>query len=204
MCLIIDDMAMSTARCWIVAIATIALTGCQHSTPAAEPSTPSAEAGKPSAAYGPTQQEGVIEKKIGEPAGLNCPDDPAQQCDLYFNVTAIQQNAPCDPSDDPPGPNQQFLRFELQAFSERDTFEFSDTADALLLDHWSVEGAGDVVEHGLVRYAECDAGEAPIGKPMTPGVHARSTVVVRAPKPATVLRFSWADLVWEWTVPGAD
>ncbi len=119
-------------------------------------------------------------------------------------MTAIQQNAPCDATDDPPGPNQQFLRFELQAFSERDTFEFSDTADALLLDHWSVEGADGDAEHGLVRYAECGAGEAPIGKPIAPGAHARSTVVVRAPKPATVLRFSWAELMWEWTVPGAD
>ena len=204
MCLIIDDMAMSTDRCWIVAIATIALTGCQHSTPSAEPSTPSAAAGKPSAAYGPTQQEGVIEKRIGEPAGLNCPDDPAQQCDVNFNVTAIQQNAPCDASADTPGPNQQFLRFDLDAFSERDKFEFQDTADAFLLEHWSVEGGDGDAEHGLVRYAECGAGEAPISKPIAPGTHARSTVVVRAPKPATVLRFSWAELVWEWTVPGAD
>jgi len=65
--LIIDDMTSSiSARCWAVAFALIAATGCQHDTPSAEPSNPSAAAG-------PTQREGVIQKRVGEPAGLNCP-----------------------------------------------------------------------------------------------------------------------------------
>jgi len=95
------------------------------------------------------------------------------------------------------------LRFDLEAFSGRGTFKYQDTAEALLLDHWSGEGGDGVVEHGLVRYAECGAGVAD-QQAHGPWRTCRSTVVVRAPKLATVMRFSWAELTWEWTVPAAD
>src|SRR3954470_18567831 len=69
-------------------------------------STGSSTAPAPSQAFGPTYAEGVIEKKAGEPAGLNCPDDSEKPCDLNFTVTAIQQGAPCDAAERP-GADQQ-------------------------------------------------------------------------------------------------
>ena len=70
----------------------------------ASQSSDSSRTPAPSIATGPTYAEGVIEKKVGEPAGLNCPDDPNKSCDLNFTVTAIQQSAPCDAAAQPPGP----------------------------------------------------------------------------------------------------
>ena len=157
----------------------------------------------PSQAFGPTHDAGVIEKKIGEPAGLNCPDEPELPCDLNFNVTAIQQGAPCGAAAQAPGPDQQFLRFDIEAFSSNGTFEFPDSADGLLLPNWSVDGAGGSA-HDLLSYPVCGDGGAPISEPLTPGARARARVVVRAPKPATTLRISWLQLTWEWTIPGAD
>ncbi len=186
-------MSSTTAPCVLVAIACLAITGCGHSTPA--PARPA----NPSVAYGATRHEGVIEKKIGEPAGLNCPDDPNRQCDLNFNVTAIKQGVPCAAA--PAGPNQQFLRFDLDAFSESGKFDSEDSEDALRLDNWSVEGANGASDNDLVRYAECGDGAVPISEPIAPGAHARATVVVGAPKPASVLRFSFGELQWEWDVP---
>ncbi len=186
-------MPPATAPCLLVAIACLAVTGCGHSPPA--PVKPT----NPSVAFGPTRHEGVIEKKIGEPAGLNCPDDPNRQCDLNFNVTAIEQGVPCAAA--PPEPNQQFLRFDLDAFSESGKFESVDTEDALRLDNWSVEGTDGAADSDLVRYAECGDGAVPISQPIAPGTHSRATVVVGAPKPASVLRFSFGELQWEWDIP---
>ena len=85
------------------------------STPTRRPLTRSSA---PSTAVGPTHFEGVIEKKIGEPAGLNCSEEPDGPCDLNFNVTAIQQGAPCGATDGRPGTDEQFLRFDIEAFSK--------------------------------------------------------------------------------------
>jgi hypothetical protein len=199
----------------LAAMAVIAVAGCgsgdtpdadktsQPSDASSDSSSNSSKAAAPSQAFGPTYAEGVIEKKIGEPAGLNCPDDPDQPCDLNFNVTAIQPGAPCDAATNPPGPDQQFLRFDIDAFPSNETFEFPDSADGLILQHWSVDGA-DGSLHDLVAYPECGDGAAPISVPVAPGEHARARVVVRAPKPARVLRLSWLELKWEWPIPGSD
>ncbi len=166
-------------------------------------SSSSARSTAPSIASGPTYAEGVIEKKVGEPAGLNCPDNPNKSCDLNFTVTAIQQGAACDAAADRPGPDQQFLRVDIEAFSRDKAFEFPDSADALLLQHWTVDGA-DGARYDLVAYPECGDGAAPISEPVAPGTHARARVVVNAPKPAEKLRISWLELNWEWPIPGFD
>jgi hypothetical protein len=194
----------------LAAIAIVGIAGCGADGPsepeasseqAAETSTTRSSA--PSTAVGPTHYEGVIEKKIGEPAGLNCSDDPYGPCDLNFTVTAIQPGAACGAVDNRPGPDEQFLRFDIDAFSSDDTYISSDSADALLLSNWSVDGPGGTVRN-LLSYPECGSGDAPLGAVVAPGPHARARVVVRAPKPATTLRFSWLTLMWEWPIPGAD
>ncbi len=207
--LIIDRMTSTPFRCALIALF-IAVAGCGSggsSQPEASSqdsdATSTTRSSAPSTAVGPTHFEGVIEKKIGEPAGLNCSEEPDGPCDLNFNVTAIQQGAPCGATDGRPGPDEQFLRFDIEAFSSEDTFDFPDSADALLLQNWSVDGSGGTV-HNLSSYPECGNGEAPIAAPVAPGPHARARVVVRAPKPATVLRFSWLTLMWEWPILGAD
>jgi hypothetical protein len=193
----ITAMSSTRLRGALAAIACLAIAGC-HSGPPPPPPKPA----NPSVAYGPTRHEGVIEKKIGEPAGLNCPDDPNKQCDLNFNVTAIQQGVACAAA--PAGAHQQFLRFEVDAFSESDAFTSNDTSDALRLDRWSIEGADGVSDNALVRYAECGTGEAPVIGELAPGQHAHATVVVGAPKPASVLRYSFGELVWEWDIPSGN
>jgi hypothetical protein len=167
------------------------------------PTSNSTTSPAPSIAKGTPQPEGVIEKKIGQPAGLSCIDDPDEPCELNFNVTAIQPGVSCAAATDRPEPDEQLLRFDVDAFSTKDTYEFPDTADALLLSNWSIDGPGGTVGD-LVAYPECGSGLAPISAPVTPGPHARARVVVRAPKPATKLRLSWLTLMWEWPIPGAD
>jgi hypothetical protein len=78
----------------------------------------------PTQAFGPAHTEGVIGKDIGQPAGSNCSDDADVPCDLNFNVTAIGQGVSCDAAAEGLGPNQQFLRFDVEAFSGQQTFEF--------------------------------------------------------------------------------
>ncbi|WP_123028338.1 hypothetical protein [Mycolicibacterium stellerae] len=192
--------------CALAAIAVVAAAGCGSGDAAdADKDTQSAGASgtpAPSQAFGPTYAEGVIEKKIGEPAGLNCSDDADEPCDLNFNVTAIQSGAPCDAAERL-RPDEQFLRFDVDAFSSNATFEFPDSADALLLKNWSVDGNGGTL-HDPVAYPECGNGTAPISEPVAAGTRVRARVVIRAPKPAEVLRVSWLELKWEWPVPGSD
>ena len=200
-------MTPARVQCVLAAIALIGAAGCgSGDAPEAGKASQSSDSSRtpaPSIATGPTYAEGVIEKKVGEPAGLNCPDDPELPCDLNFTVTAIQQSAPYDAAAEPVGPDQQFLRFDIDAFSSNETFEFPDSADALLLKNWSIDGAGGSA-HDLVAYPECGGGTAPIGEPVAPGTHARARAVLRAPKPAKTLRLSWLELKWEWAVPGSD
>lgn len=189
-------------------LAVVAVAGC-GSGDSGEPAASSQETGSttrssaPSTAVGPTHFEGVIEKKIGEPAGLNCSEESDGPCDLNFNVTAIQAGASCGATDDRPAPDEQFLRFDIDAFSSDDTFAYPDSADALLLSNWSVDGPVGTVRD-LVSYPECGSGQAPIDASVAAGPHARARVIVRAPKPATTLRLSWVTLMWEWPIPGAD
>jgi hypothetical protein len=199
-------MTSRGVQCVLTAIAVAVVAGC-GSGDAPEADTKgqpndSSTAPAPSQAFGPTYAEGVIEKKVGEPAGLNCPDDSDKPCDLNFTVTAIQPGAPCEAAERP-GPDQQFLRFDVEAFSSNKTFEFPDSADALLLRNWSVDGA-DGTMHDLVAYPECGDGAAPIGEPVAVGTRVHARVIVRAPKPARVLRLSWLELKWEWPAPGSD
>jgi hypothetical protein len=121
---------------------------------------------------------------------------------LNFTVTAIAQGVPCDATAEPLEPDQQLLRFDLEAFSSQKRFEFPDSTDALLLANWSVDGA-DGTAHHLISYSECSDGEAPVGKPVAAGdrVHAPRGA---CSEPATTLRLSWLQLTWEWPVPGAD
>lgn len=72
-----------------------------------------------------------------------------------------------------------------------------------MLQNWSVGGPRGTVDN-LMSYPECGSGAAPISASVDPGPHVKARVVVRAPKPATALRFSWQALVWEWEIVGAD
>jgi hypothetical protein len=199
-------MSSTGVQCVLAAIAVVAVAGCgSGDAPEADrlvQSTGSSTAPAPSQAFGPTYAEGVIEKKIGEPAGLNCPDASEKPCDLNFTVTAIQSGASCDAAERL-GADQQFLRFDIEAFSSNKTFEFPDSADALLLRNWSVDGA-DGTLNDLVAYPECGDGTAPISEPVAAGTRMHARVVIRAPKPAEKLRLSWLELKWEWPVPGSD
>jgi hypothetical protein len=199
-------MTSTGVQCVLAAIAVVAVAGCGSNdapeTDTSGQSTGSSTASAPSQVFGPTYAEGVIEKKVGEPAGLNCPDDSEKPCDLNFTVTAIQQGAPCDAAERP-GADQQFLRFDIEAFSSNKTFEFPDSADALLLRNWSVDGA-DGTLGDLLAYPECGDGTAPISEPVAAGARVHARVVVRASKPAEKLRLSWLELRWEWPVPGSD
>jgi hypothetical protein len=194
--------------CVLATTAAVAVAGCgsgggrQADGTTTVPPRPGSEQ-KPSQALGPTYAEGVIEKKIGEAAGLNCPDDPNAACDLNFNVTAIQQDAPCADAIDRPGPDQHFVRFDIDAYSSNETFEFPDSADGLLLRNWSVDG-DDGTLHDLVAYPECGEGTAPVSEPVAAGTRAHARVVVRAPKPSEKLRVSWYELAWEWPIAGSD
>jgi|SRR4051812_20985488 hypothetical protein len=169
-------MTSRGVQCVLTAIVVAVVAGCG-----------SGDAPTPSQAFGPTYAEGVIEKKVGEPAGLNCPDDSDKPCEATER----------------PGPDQQFLRFDVEAFSSNKTFEFPDSADALLLRNWSVDGA-DGTMHDLVADPACGDGTAPIGEPVVAGTRVHARFVVRAPKPAERLRLSWLELRWEWPVPGSD
>jgi hypothetical protein len=62
-------------------MAVIAVAGCgsggspepDTSSQASDETSTTTRSTAPSQAFGPTHTEGVIEKKFGEPAGLNCP-----------------------------------------------------------------------------------------------------------------------------------
>jgi hypothetical protein len=71
-------MTSIRVKCVLAAMAVIAAPGCGWDDASeADKSSQPADSSRtlaPSQAFGPTYAEGVIEKKIGEPAGLNCSD----------------------------------------------------------------------------------------------------------------------------------
>jgi hypothetical protein len=147
-------------------------------------------------------QSWSLDKQIGEQASTDCPEDPAQPCDVDFTVTAIQPNAPCPGPFAPAGPDEQYLRFDLTATSTVDRFRYGDGM-GLMLSNWGVETADGLFVQDLKINTECGKGSAGISRPIVPGTRTETSVVVTAPKSAKVLRLDWAETSWKWQIPGA-
>ena len=124
---------------------------------------------------------------------------------LSFVVTKIQQNERCD---EPHGlliNPAQYLRFDLEVWSDVEQFANPTTAHALALPHWSIQDANGNSTGSLYMHAKCGRGAEAISEPIVPGAHTITDVVVSAPRDATCLQLDVPTYrgVWHWAIPPA-
>ena len=120
-------------------------------------------------------------------------------------MTKIQQNEKCD---EPHGlliNPAQYLRFDLEVWSDVDQFANPTTANALALPHWSIQDANGNSTGSLYMHAQCGRGAEAISEPIVPGAHTITDVVVSAPRDATCLQLEVPTYrgVWHWAIPPA-
>jgi hypothetical protein len=144
--------------------------------------------------------EGVLPKAIGEPAGVGCPDDPAEPCDLNFTVTSVQANAPCpDPYGNAPlDPGEQYIRFEVDA-SASDRMP-PDLGRVLHISNWAIENDEGVLNRSLEFASPCTKLTDAVAEEFVPGTRMKSDVTVIAPGPAKELRLIVGGLSWTWPI----
>jgi hypothetical protein len=126
--------------------------------------------------------------------------------ELNFMVTSIEQNAQCRDPLRPLKPDEQFLLFVLETWSDVDQFIDPTLATDLTLRHWSVEPKVGPSTENLYVYAKCSDGAEAISQPISPGAHTKTLIVVNAPKEAAVLQLkipSYYGGVWRWRIPPA-
>ena len=121
---------------------------------------------------------------------------------LSFVVTNIQQNEQCD---EPHGlliKPAQYLRFDLEVWSDVEQFANPTTAHALALPHWSIQDANGNSTGSLYMHAKCGRGTEAISEPIVPGAHTITDVVVSAPSDATCLQLDVPTYrgVWIWPI----
>ena len=136
--------------------------------------------------------------ELGRPAAIGCAEG-ALECDVDFTVTAIQQGYDCDDTSLRPGPDEQWLRFDVVA-TARAEFAFTWSATALALTNWTIEGPDGKTPATTTMSNQCSTGRVPVLDPLTPGAHITTGVVVVAPKPASVLRLDVDELSWQWRI----
>jgi hypothetical protein len=121
---------------------------------------------------------------------------------LSFLVTKIKQNAPCNEPHSRLIEDAQYLQFDLEVWSHVDEFANTVTAHALALPHWSVRDRQGKSTGDLYMHAKCGNGTDAIDKPIVPGSHTSTAVVVSAPKDAACLQLDVPSYhgVWIWSI----
>jgi hypothetical protein len=121
---------------------------------------------------------------------------------LSFLVTKIEQNAPCSEPHSRLIEDAQYLRFDLEVWSNVDEFANTVTAHALALPHWSVRDSQGKSTGNLYMHAKCGHGTDAIAEPIVPGSHTSTAVVVSAPKGAACLQLDVPSYhgVWTWPI----
>jgi len=181
----------------------------QGPTTAASTTTTKAAAASPttiSANPAPGSDPSVLHKQIGEHAYSGCPDSPDGQCDIDFVVTSIQSGVPCVDSE-PIEPDEQLVRIDVDVTTAQ-KFLYPDTAggspSALYFANWGLGDASGVAPELDPYFGEakkCISDQGLTG--LRPGTHVQVSWLVKAPKPATVLRL-YSDPRgdgWTWDVP---
>jgi hypothetical protein len=122
---------------------------------------------------------------------------------LSFMVTQIKQNAQCL---EPHGfliDNQQYLQFDIEVWSDVDQFVNRAAAYGLALPHWSVRDSSGKSTGSLYMHPQCGHGTEAISKPISPGAHSITSVVVSAPRDAVCLQLDVPSYrgKWAWPIP---
>jgi hypothetical protein len=146
----------------------------------------------------------VLHKQIGETAGIGCPEDPAQPFDVNLIITSIQSGVQCDDGGgfgEPLQPDEQMVRFDVDITTAQQ-FNYPEVNTALFADNWGIGDARGVTPE-LDQHISLDCRSDQIQKILLPGTHVQKSIVVTAPKSATILRLYLNDdgSGWTWDVP---
>jgi len=123
--------------------------------------------------------------------------------DVSFAVTAVDQNVPCNEPHSALIPNPHYLRFTVEAWSSVDTFYDPASAHYLNLSHWSVLDSRKHVFTNLYMHAKCGSGVTAVAKPLSPGMHTITDVVISAPNDAQLLQLEGppGSSTYRWQIP---
>lgn len=167
----------------------------------------SAAAGSPTTIPGtvtPGEQPVVLHKQIGETAGIGCPDDPAQPCDVSLVITSIQSGVQCTGGTDGPlKPDEQLVRIDMDITTDSQ-FQYPAVSSALWTANWGIGDASGVVPELDLYFGEGEACLSDQGlNALRPGTHFKNSYLVTAPKSSTILRLynGPAGDGWTWDVP---
>jgi hypothetical protein len=147
---------------------------------------------------------------IGGGAETGCWGEGLDVCDVKFRVTKIVQGVTCnDPSLKPPGPDEQWLRFDLDVMA-KPQFYSPDSPWAFYIKLWNVEDTvHGVIKTRLAMSSVCSDStvrrpngkwSVPLESELRPGDHVKASVVIIAPKPANYLTLNNGDSQWKWDI----
>ncbi len=140
--------------------------------------------------------EGVHDKRVGQPGGFGCGDDPDAVCDVTFTVTAVELNPPCPVA---PPPGSRLLRIEVDAQAPL-AFQYEPPVTAMQLSHWAIETADGNMQYNLQMVDACSPDPGVFVGSLVPATHPRDSVVVIAPTAATWLWMEYEKTAYRWPV----
>jgi hypothetical protein len=154
------------------------------------------------------QKPDVLQKQLGEKAGVGCPPGsatgPTSDCDVEVAVTNITQDAQCAPriGKPPLEPDEQLVRIDLEYRAAPQFIHPDSSPGSLLLQYWGI-GTAEGVDNDLRPYFSKDCLDQV--KPLLPGTYGKKSVVVIGPRNATTLRLFQGSKGdgWEWDIPPA-
>lgn len=148
----------------------------------------------------------VLQKKIGEKAGIGCvdPSDLEKPCDVSLVITSIESGVQCTGGTDGPlKPDEQLVRIDMD-ITTGSQFRYQGISSVLWTANWGIGDASGVVPELKLFFGEGEACLSDQGvDSLRPGSHFQTSYLVRAPKPSTVLRLynGPAGDGWTWDVP---
>jgi hypothetical protein len=140
---------------------------------------------------------------LGGGAELGCVGEGKDACDIGFTVTRIEEDVACSDPAHPLGPDEQWLRFDVDFDPLRHPFQTTWSSSAFLIENWRVDGIRVVLsEKCSFAPSVTSALPDPFIKPIDVGysLNGRKAVVI-APKNATTLSLTAPDdSHWEWSI----
>ena len=153
----------------------------------------------------PHSEPVVLAKEAGEKAAIGCGEAADSPCDVEFAISNIHQGIRCEDPYPPLGSEEQLVRFDIEIWTAP-AFVHPDIGTVFFLDQWGIgdaEGVDNDLKSQTVIKCEGEVIGDQIQKTLMPGTHVTKTVVVSAPRGATMLRLYSSPIGdgWTWKIP---
>lgn len=131
---------------------------------------------------------------------LGCPEDARSACQISLEINAMRTHVDdCHSAGIKLGKDKQLLELAMEVRSG--PIVYNETRSAFLLKNWALTDGDYILERQLTLATDCSTNAGAVELPIIPSMSMAAKLVILAPKPATQLRYSLANLRCYWNVP---